>query len=316
MKKTNYLWAVLCAAMLFGGCKEEEQTVLSLENLPTTTISGYLTYDAGYADNGNGTFVRRNEAPAAGQRVFAMVEYSEYQSNATGTKVYEGTTDETGKYTLQIYTTTGGVAVKVQPAPFEASFGKLVEADGKQELKTVTYHYKVNTPITFADTETLPNIVSVKETPSVYTGGEVEGATTFPYSVVVSGTLKVPVEDTNGSITYVGQVGRQVKVWFTRESGQPESEAVMVATGTVNGMQGEYTVNLPIDDLSDTYYITAEAMPFAGTYSDYTSGNPMPEVKNGIYTSVSSVTATFSPNGFNGRTVNIGEIKMQFTANE
>lgn len=307
MRKTNLLWGVLCAALLLPACKEE-QTVLSLESLPTTTIEGYLTYDAGYRDNGNNQYVRDNEKPAADVPVYVMVNYAQYQSGATGTKVYEARTDATGKYSVQIYTTLNGVIAEVNPAPFEADYGRLVEANGTQSLETVRYYHQVTNPITFADTKTLPNTIGKEQSPTAYTGEEVQGTKEYPYHIVVKGVVKVQMEDNSGTENYVGQAGRQVKVYFTRQ-GDPE----VVVMGTTAGMLGEYQVNLPIDDLSDTYDITVEAMPFQDTYYDYTNG--VAEAQTGIYAAWNGVTASVSPQGFDGRTVTMADISMYFTPN-
>lgn len=307
MKKKNLLWGALCAALLLSGCKEE-QTVLSLENLPTTTIEGTLVYDAGYKDNGSGAYVRDSEAPAANVPVRVKVNYDQYQANAKGTKVYEARTDATGKYSVQIYTTLNGVTAEVNPAPFEADYGRLVEANGTQSLETVRYYHQVSNAIMFKTTETLPNTIGKQQSPTAYTGSEMQGTKEYPYHIVVKGVVKVQMEDNSGIINHVGQANRQVKVYFTRQ-GDPE----VVVMGTTAGMLGEYQVNLPIDDLSDTYNITVEAMPFQDTYYDYTNG--VAEAQTGIYAAWNGVTASVSPQGFDGRTVTMAEILMYFTPN-
>ena len=317
MKKTSLLWGALCAALLLSGCKEE-QTVLSLENLPTTTIEGTLVYDAGYKES-NGAYVRDSEAPAANVPVRVTVGYDQYQSGAAGTKVYEGQTDGNGKYSVQIHTTLTGVMAEVNPMPFEAPYGELVEADGTQSLKTVQYYYTMSNPVTFGSTETMPGIVNKKQDKAAFSGEEVEGEKAYPYNIVVKGLVKVQMEDESGIENYVGQANRQVKVYFTRTQSDPyygiTSDPVVVVTGTTGGMQGEYQVNLPIDNLSGTYYITVEAMPFQDKYYDY-SYNGVAEELQGIYAATSGVTTSFSPEGFNNRVVTMSDLKMHFTANE
>lgn len=300
MKKTNLLWGALCAALLLSGCKEE-QTVLSLENLPTTTIEGTLVYDAGYKDNGSGAYVRDSEAPAANVPVRVTVKYDQYQSGAAGTKVYEGQTDGNGKYSVQIHTTLTGVMAEVNPMPFEADYGKLVEADGKQSLKTVKYYYTMNNPVTFGSTETMPGIVNKKPDKAAFDGEEMEGEKEY-YNVVVKGLVLVA----NGSYgNATGKSGCNVRVSYSTNYGIPE----VVVVDETNSL-GAYEVNLPIGDLSATYTITAEALSYEGSYYDGTG------MQEGFYSGNPVRYYDFSPDGFNNRTVTMEDIYMSFTPNE
>ena len=197
MKKTSLLWGALCAALLLSGCKEE-QTVLSLENLPTTTIEGTLVYDAGYKDNGSGAYVRDSEAPAANVPLRVTVGYDQYQSGAVGTKVYEAQTDGNGKYSVQIHTTLTGVMAEVNPMPFEAPYGELVEADGTQSLKTVQYYYTMSNPVTFGSTETMPGIVNKQQDKAAFSGEEVEGEKEY-YNVIVKGFVLAQTGNMGGT---------------------------------------------------------------------------------------------------------------------
>lgn len=302
MRKTNLLWGVLCAALLLPACKEE-QTVLSLENLPTTTIEGTLVYDAGYKES-NGAYVRDSEAPAANVPVRVTVKYDQYQSDAAGTKVYEGQTDGNGKYSVQIHTTLTGVMAEVKPMPFEAPYGELVEADGTQSLKTVQYYYTMDNPVTFRSAETQPGIVNKKPDKAAFSGKEMEGEKEY-YNVVVKGFVLAQTGNMGGT---AGKSNNQVKVSYGQNG-----VAEVVVIGTTDGA-GAYQVNLPIEDLSSSYTITAEALACQGYYLNYTGTTS--ESVSGIYSAVSNATRYFSPDGFNNRVVTMDDIEMYFTPNE
>jgi len=113
MKKNLFL--ALMAVLVLAGCELQEQSQLTLDSITTkATITGTIMYDPGYDENGDALDL----CPAAEQKVYVVIPYTEYDKNAVGEKMFEATIDPSGKFVLDIpmvSTTLSDVELNLRP---------------------------------------------------------------------------------------------------------------------------------------------------------------------------------------------------------
>ena len=105
MKKTLLLVGVV--ATLFSCGKDELAVVDAVDNTGTTVVSGVI-----YREDDNSG----NDVAVEGAIVTVKVENEDLYpgaNNVTGSKVYRGTTDANGKYSINVTTNGNGVDAEV-----------------------------------------------------------------------------------------------------------------------------------------------------------------------------------------------------------
>ena len=102
MKK--YLYVFVAVALSFAGCKEKDAPTMAVEDINTyATISGYVFYESPISIDTDGSNLRKDTLPLAGQVIEVKVNGSQYSSKASSvTYTYTATIDKSGKFTLNI----------------------------------------------------------------------------------------------------------------------------------------------------------------------------------------------------------------------
>lgn len=137
MKNQILLFIVaLTMGALFSSCEKKEQSQLTLESIPgRATIKGIVVYDEGAKkQEGQNTVIMNNLVPSKGQTVQIEVAYSEYSPGdpgdpsipgATGTKIFEVLTDESGMYSIDIPVGATPVTATIDVKSFSADHVKV-----------------------------------------------------------------------------------------------------------------------------------------------------------------------------------------------
>ncbi|MGM9816962.1 MAG: hypothetical protein ACI304_07920 [Lepagella sp.] len=119
MRLFNAFAAALTVAAVLSSCSEE-QSAFNISAIPgRSTIEGTVLYNQGtkYVD---GKFVY-DYKPAAGLKIVATVKNSDYDADLKGYSTFEVTTDENGKYTLEIPAPHNDVEVSLCTASFRGT---------------------------------------------------------------------------------------------------------------------------------------------------------------------------------------------------
>ncbi len=123
MRKLFYL--AFAVVFLATACTEE-QSSYSIESITDAAIiTGTVQYNQGYKETSSGVYVNGYLAPAENQTVLVRVGYDQYSATSTGEKVYETTTDENGKYSIEI-PVVNSINVTVEVVAFTGSYSTLL----------------------------------------------------------------------------------------------------------------------------------------------------------------------------------------------
>lgn len=116
MKRFNFAAIVAASAILLTGCSDE-QSFFNVDSVPgRCVIEGTVTYNEGTSVE-NGTFAY-NYKPAANLEVVVTVPNSSYGNNLKGNSTFTTTTDENGKYSIEIPATDNAVKATIRTADF------------------------------------------------------------------------------------------------------------------------------------------------------------------------------------------------------
>ena len=254
MKQKLFGAAALVAFILFGAsCANQEQSEFNMDSVKQqVTISATVTYSTGVDVNAT-SYSIVNSKPAAGRRVFIEVPYAQYSNAAaTGNKIFETVTDETGKFTITIPTKSTGITGTIRMEEFTDVYRtyEKMGADGKPVFKTELRNYSF--------TLALP-ANSLKP-----------GGFKFPEEIVYA-SEKIDVDQFSNQVTMKGQVNLAYETGFRKGAFKAANKAVVEFTiiynagdptkkfelkfGTTTDAQGNYSISLPVQSLADGFNI-------------------------------------------------------------
>lgn len=149
MKKSSI--ALLALALVFVGCQEKQQPVLTINDITTfATISGTISYEKAVgvtpATATMPAMINYDTIPLANEMVEVKVDASQYNQNAWGVLMtFSGMTDASGKFDIQVpvlASATNFTVTEVAAKPFYLQ---------EFPIYTATYTYD---PVTYAYTVT------------------------------------------------------------------------------------------------------------------------------------------------------------------
>ncbi|MDR2511831.1 MAG: hypothetical protein LBC89_05175 [Bacteroidales bacterium] len=126
MKKVIFLTAITAIAMMFTSCEKESKPV-TVDSLPKVIVSGYVKADFGEL---------MQTAVPAGTILNFSIPNSNY-GGASGNYIIQATTDNDGKYSVEIPVRTSPISLSV----FGTNF---------------THSYKESSNVTYSKVYTLP----------------------------------------------------------------------------------------------------------------------------------------------------------------
>jgi len=253
MKQKLFGAAVMVAFVLFGAsCSNQEQSEFNLDSVEqNVTISATVTYSTGVDVNAT-SYSIINSKPAAGRKVFVEVPYSQYSNAAaTGNKIFETVTDESGKFSIVIPTKSTGINAVIRMEEFTDVYRtyEKMGADGKPVFKSELRNYSF----------------------SVAANGLKPGAFKFPEEIVYA-SEKIDVDQFSNDVTMTGKVNLAYETGFRKGAFKAAGKATVEFTviydygtasalelkfGTTTDAQGNYSITLPVKSLADGFRITA-----------------------------------------------------------
>jgi hypothetical protein len=257
MKQKLFGAASLVAFILFGAsCSNQEQSEFNLDSIQQkVTISATVTYSTGVDVNATSYSIVTSK-PAAGRRVFIEIPYAQYTGLATttGNKIFETVTDENGKFSITIPTTSTGITGTIRLEEFTDIFNiyEKMGADGKPIFKSELRNYKLT--YAFPASALMP------------------GGLQFPEELVYDNE-KIDVDQFSNNVTMTGNVNLAYETGFRKGAFKPATNANVEFTiiynasdptkafelkfGTTTDAQGNYSITLPVQSLADGFNIKA-----------------------------------------------------------
>lgn len=275
MKHLTKLAFAILTVLTFSACSED-QTAFNIEKVPgRATVQGTVTYNEGTTLSG-GKF-SYNYKPAANLTIFVTVDNYSYAGNLGGQTVFETTTDDNGKYSIELPVSNNMTTFSVRTAQFKGVQSTIEKVNNKITTvnRNVIYGasssvdlqnagiaycdmicqptaYSENLPENFGQTVTLKGKVGqntyvytpMEYLPDYYGHPWYEDARISPYFIEANGI------DLIISIKYKGE-------WF--------------ALNATTNSQGEYSVQVPVAECPASFDYSIEALPKIGTFTQYYS---------------------------------------------
>lgn len=255
MKQKLFGAAAMVAFILFGAsCSNQEQSEFNLDSVQQhVTIAATVTYSTGVDVNATSYSIITSK-PAAGRKVFIEVPYADYNSTPgiAGNKIFETVTDENGKFSITIPTTSTGIGATIRMEEFTDVYNiyEKMGDDGKPVFKSElrNYHFTV-----------------------AYAAGTLKpGAFKFPEEIVYDNE-KIDVDQFSNNITLTGNVNLAYETGFRKGAFKAASNAKVEFTiiynalvplkkfelkfGTTTDSQGNYSISLPVQSLAEGFDI-------------------------------------------------------------
>lgn len=150
MKKILLIAIVALTAMT--GCKKQSE--LTMESIGgSATLTGTVYYAPGYEYSKKDGKVKKDDVPAANQKLVVAVPYSEYQSDAKGDKYFETVIGSDGNFSISIpVSPTKNLSnYRYILRPFQAKYTDVEYDSGVYEtIEKMAYFDKItlkNTPL-------------------------------------------------------------------------------------------------------------------------------------------------------------------------
>ena len=232
-------------AICFASC-DKKQTSFDLSDIQTTarvqgTIMCYYGQDHKVVDGVNNYIY--NMQPAAGRRVYAEVQNSEYNAGSEGVTIFETTTDSVGAYCIDITVPTEGANVTIKADPFVAKYRKVVDVnDNNPVYEEVDYVFEV------ADKQINlgPNGIALHDTKYEYEGRDLNDEYKYNSKFIVK--VQIP-EYSEGQEADASGVLKAVvkKNYVSKEDIDVIATINNVCYGATTNGKGEATFIIPTD---------------------------------------------------------------------
>lgn len=274
MKSIKTVLAALGVVALMTGCSDN-QTSFDVEDVPgKALVQGTIVYNQGATLQDN-KFVYEYK-PAANLEVIITVDNSSYDSNLKGETVFTTTTDENGKYSIEIPAPANECTVDIRTAQFLGTHSTVQRVNNKIEAveKNVVYwakghanviskgYYYADLECVTFDTETEFSNYTETATLSGVIGRNAEFYIA-PERRYNEDNELIGIQSASVRNCYVPAPNADLMIQVTYEG----KERTYNAT---TDSKGEFSINVPVKEFPASFSYTVEIMPQTNaTYEHY-----------------------------------------------
>ena len=275
--KTKFTLIALLMGLFLASC-EKSESYLELDKVNgKATIQGVVTYNQGERKDGDQVVMYKQ--PLANAEVVVSVNYSEYQERSEGVKKYTTTTDENGKYSIDIPVGLKTINASVSVKSFRAEYYSF---DLVLEETKVNALYSVATPkevaLTANDLKWVAiDLTSELDNTSIEKGLKVSVAGTV-YAQCEKPIKSKDGEETIGSEYDTKAVEAQAIVKFVNKKTEEELNYLVKTNAS-----GEYSVAADLFTRWDVNDVVCEVetKPYLGDFKHWFEINDKQEGEKG-----------------------------------
>jgi len=267
--KKYFAFAFVATALMMASCEDEEQSSLDFGAIKgTATLQGQVTYTTTEYDKSGNVVNTAKIENAAGATVLVTVDNSEYANAAQGQKTYEATTNQDGKYTVEIPVGVKSISAKVEVKNYVGSYSQWT--NNSLSTSEVEY-YAYSTTVSLID-------------------GQISNADlTLSQKNAATATATI-----QGQVTYTTtEYDKSTNVLNSSKKENAAGATVLVTTAYSNesyeattDQEGMYTIKVP----AGTYYVSIKK--YVGSYSEWNNNSILTYNEVEFASSSSSVYAT------------------------
>ena len=327
-KKLVHLF--FAALMVVGavGCKEREQSELEFSSMQDTAyVTGCITYSLGQ-DTLSDDYVAEVIKPAVGRKIYVDVPLSSYTSGAQGNKIFTGIVDELGNVSIAIPVKSNGISgATLRYEEFTAERAEYLKMENGKPVFEVRMN-KFETPSAIASLPTLmPGTNSIGKEEELRYVPTVIDMKSYAETAVYSGTLLLPYEVSYRTGAYKPAAACNVEITIKDGEDVEEvgySDAPEFTYGCTTNENGAFSLNLPIKNLRDGFYVvdamivplgeekfthyvdvTGKSIELSGVYKlreELLLNSAIKNIVEGVECAIGTRTLKFIPNYTNGIT--------------
>lgn len=234
--------------LLFNSCKQQSEVNLN-DCYGKARITGIVQYKAGYK-NVNGVYVD-SLCNAVGQTVYAVLDASNLDSEATGELMYEAIVDERGYYSIEVPFGVNSVKVDIKVKPFTADVTFDNTLPELNEAKNVLFGSDyLRSNFTLENGQVYLNNILLEQSQDIYGyGGE------YTKTIKVSGSVNYLGWVFDGTDWDAGNVKYAEKPFYLTVSN--DYEMSMKHYRVVTDANGDFTYDVPYSAFGSTYVTVA-----------------------------------------------------------
>ena len=324
MKKFVYLF-IAALFVGFAGCKHE-QSELDFGSLQEKAlVTGHVTYSLG-VDTLSNDYVAEKILPAVGRKIYVEVPMSSYQAGSQGNKIFTGVVDSLGNFSIEVPVKTEGIdGAKLRYETFTAQRAEYLKMEGGKPVFEVRM-CKFETPAAIGDIDSLmPGSNEIGTEDELRYEWTVIDMKDYSETAVFTGKLLLPYEVSYHTGAYKAAADCAVEI--TIQDGEDLKEkpydAPTFTYGCTTDKDGVFTVNLPIKNLREGFYVvdakvvpkddaefvhytdvTGKSMKVAGAYvlreGGFDINSVVDEVVAGVDCNIGECPLKFEPGYNNG----------------